>query len=105
MIPLTCITPWRLNGPRTIREATADPNRCHAGPKRAASRPTAPTAEINLAGRLAGNAVSGSTRRRLSFYVLDELDVRRGRTLRALLGLVGDLRALGKRAKAASRDR
>ena len=40
------------DGPRTIREAMADPNRCRAEPKQAASRPTTPTAHSNVAGRL-----------------------------------------------------
>src|SRR5262249_20807914 len=54
----TCgITPWRRNGPRTIREAVADPNRSKAGPKQAASRPTASTATSNVAGTRGSGAV------------------------------------------------
>src|SRR3954454_22341171 len=44
-------TPVRHHcGPRTIREATANPNRTLAGPKQAASQQAAPTAFATLAG-------------------------------------------------------
>src|SRR5207248_1646177 len=51
-------------GPRTIREATANPNRTLAGPKQAASQQAAPTAFPTIAGEIVAyaRAPSGATR-------------------------------------------
>src|ERR1019366_1299139 len=46
---LTCMTPWRQTGPRTVREAIADPNRFLRDPSELPHGRPMPTAETNVA--------------------------------------------------------